>query len=70
MSSTVASISWMNFTQKHNSKTVILFIDRNAWRNKDFGFLNISTFHSGASFVDHLCYFCLVFVMYSCASVY
>ena len=24
----------------------------------------------GASFVDHLCYFCLVFVMLSCASVY
>ena len=23
-----------------------------------------------ASFVDHLCYFCLVFVMLSCASVY
>ena len=27
-------------------------------------------FQGGASFVDHLCYFCLVFVMLSCASVY
>ena len=27
-------------------------------------------FKGGASFVDHLCYFCLVFVMLSCASVY
>ena len=27
-------------------------------------------FRIGASFLDHLCYFCLVFVMLSCASVY
>ena len=27
-------------------------------------------FQGGASFVYHLCYFCLVFVMLSCASVY
>ena len=27
-------------------------------------------FQGGASFVDHLCYFCLVFVMLSCVSVY
>ena len=27
-------------------------------------------FQGGAFFVDHLCYFCLVFVMLSCASVY
>ena len=27
-------------------------------------------FQGGASFVDHLCYFCLVFVMLSCTSVY
>ena len=27
-------------------------------------------FQGGASFVDHLRYFCLVFVMLSCASVY
>ena len=27
-------------------------------------------FQGGASFVDHLCYFCLVFVMFSRASVY
>ena len=26
-------------------------------------------FHGGASFVDHLCYFCLVFVMLACTSV-
>ena len=25
-------------------------------------------YRDGASFVDHLCYFCLVFVMLSCAS--
>ena len=27
-------------------------------------------FHGGASFVDHLCYFCLLFGMLSCTSVY
>ena len=27
-------------------------------------------FQGGASFVDHLCYFCLVFVILSCTSVY
>ena len=27
-------------------------------------------FQGGASFVDHLCYFCLVFVILLCASVY
>ena len=27
-------------------------------------------FKGGASFVDHLCYFCLVYVMLPCASVY
>ena len=27
-------------------------------------------FQGDASFVDHLCYFCLVFVMLLCASVY
>ena len=27
-------------------------------------------FQGGTSFVDHACYFCLVFVMFVCASVY
>ena len=31
---------------------------------------NYRPFQGGASFVAHLCYFCLVFVMLSCASVY
>ena len=29
-----------------------------------------SEVQGGSSFVDHSCYFCLVFVMLSCASVY
>ena len=64
----------VGFTKNHCNETVIVFVDRNAGRNKDFGQifegLYISTFQGGASFVDHLCYFCLVFAMFSCASVY
>ena len=73
MSSIVAGISWMSFTQKHYNETIILVINKNAGRNKDFGHIfdrfYILTFQGGALFVDHLCYFCPVFIMFSCASV-
>ena len=43
----------MSLTHKHYSETVILFIDRNAWRNKDFGHI-FDRFNN--SILSYFCY--------------